>query len=1422
MAYPTSIPHRPKRACVLGMLLAACVLLAIPCVAHALAPANDNFAAAELLTGSSATAGGSSTEATKETGEPNHAGNTGGHSLWYRWIAPADGVATIDTLTSNFDTVLAVYSGVTVDGLTRLASNDDYSGLTSRVRIPVTGGRVYMIAVDGYYGARGAVTLHVNSAQSPPNDAFAAAEPLSGELASATGESGAATREGSEPASGGYAQASVWYSWTAPYTGAATIDTRGSDFDTVLAVYTGADLASLVRVAGNDNAPGAVTTSRVAFRATEGVTYRILVDGRNDGSMGHVAVNLAERALPAGDLFADAIPLPSDADATFADGRNDGASAEPGEPTHYGFGTAVSSVWFNWTAPKSGSLTLEAAGSFAPVLAVYTGDDVAGLGRVANQVLPNRPGPNKIRVRVSAGVTYRIAVDSQSGSTSGGGDFALTLHLIDSPPNDDFANAQPILGPLVDVDGTNVGATQEPCEPIHDQNYYDPSVWYSWTAPASGGVTIDLAGSGLNAVVGIYTGDTLCTLARVPNTQARTTMVAKRRFRAAAGVTYRIAIDGSQGAQGNFHMALRLRPAPLNDMFALAEPLTDLPVTTSGDNIGATGENGEPNPGGTDGSSVWYRWTPTSTVLGVVTLPSYDFGANVTVYTGDSVGSLTTVVGPGWGGSMRFRAESGTTYWISVDGGSGRARGEFTLKLETLPLPPNDDFAAAATLSGESDHVSGTTVNATKESGEPGWRGGTSVWYQWTAPRGGRAILTLDNARFSPAIDVYTGNALASLSAVRMVGASRGSRVAFDAVADTTYRIRVDSEYSYDSGTFGLGIAVADPPANDMFDAATLLTGSRDDAAGSNVGATHESGESGYPYYGVGSVWYRWRAPAAGPVSFDTAGSDFDTTLMAYRGASLINVYSVANNDNVDSTRQARVSFVATAGTEYRFAVDGAGLASGHVQVHLRFGAAPANDDFASAAELTAGSQVLEVSNVGATREAGEPRHQSDNLGGASLWYRWTAPSAGTAAASVASDQVPPLVGVYTGDAVDALTRVQTGSATFPVAAGVTYRIAVDSWNDGEGSRQGTMRLGLSFEPSSPAAEPMPPAAQDPPVEEQAAAPQAAGPQTEEPTPPVSDPNPVGSAEPGAEVWPDPLPVAPADAPAEQASAGPVAVPVEEPIAPPADPATEPPAVPPTDQAAVPVTDPAVVPLTEPPAVPPVTEPAAVPLAEPPAEAAANAPAEPPAAPPTDPPANPSTDSAAAAPGDLPADPPSEAPANPPADAPAEPPADAPAAQPADAPPSPPADAPVDPPAKPPVDAPADQPSPSPAPPAADPPASAPAAPPSARDVPAPTPTVTYTPSPQKLGSVLTKGLRGTFTCSGACDVGAQSTIGAFTFKARAQSPAGAATPLTLKLPAAAKKKLRHARSIKLTLKIAAELDGHAIVTLTRTVTIRR
>src|SRR5205085_1100266 len=80
-------------------------------------PANDMFASAQVITGAPGNVTGTNVNATKETGEPNHAGNVGGASVCYSWTAPATGQATFSTATSSFDTLLAAYRGTAANAL---------------------------------------------------------------------------------------------------------------------------------------------------------------------------------------------------------------------------------------------------------------------------------------------------------------------------------------------------------------------------------------------------------------------------------------------------------------------------------------------------------------------------------------------------------------------------------------------------------------------------------------------------------------------------------------------------------------------------------------------------------------------------------------------------------------------------------------------------------------------------------------------------------------------------------------------------------------------------------------------------------------------------------------------------------------------------------------------------------------------------------------------------------------------------------------------------------------------------------------------------------------------------------------------------------------------------------------------------------
>jgi uncharacterized repeat protein (TIGR02543 family) len=126
-------------------------------------PPNDFFANAAILTNTSDVVAGNTLNATKELGEPNHAGNAGGKSAWWNFTAPVDGSLDLSTTNSSFDTLLAVYTGSNVAHLTLIAGNDDaYEGAPggfSQLTAAVRAGQTYHIAIDGYDGVGGALFL---------------------------------------------------------------------------------------------------------------------------------------------------------------------------------------------------------------------------------------------------------------------------------------------------------------------------------------------------------------------------------------------------------------------------------------------------------------------------------------------------------------------------------------------------------------------------------------------------------------------------------------------------------------------------------------------------------------------------------------------------------------------------------------------------------------------------------------------------------------------------------------------------------------------------------------------------------------------------------------------------------------------------------------------------------------------------------------------------------------------------------------------------------------------------------------------------------------------------------------------------------------------------------------------------------------
>ena len=136
---------------------------------------NDNFDSSVAIAGASGRSTGNNVGADKEGDEPDHADDSGGASVWWTWTAPATGLATFDTRGSDFDTLLAVYTGDNLNDLTEIASNDDAQAgdvvfEQSEAHFTTQQGQTYHLAVDGYVGATGTVVLNWWSSSSGGGD----------------------------------------------------------------------------------------------------------------------------------------------------------------------------------------------------------------------------------------------------------------------------------------------------------------------------------------------------------------------------------------------------------------------------------------------------------------------------------------------------------------------------------------------------------------------------------------------------------------------------------------------------------------------------------------------------------------------------------------------------------------------------------------------------------------------------------------------------------------------------------------------------------------------------------------------------------------------------------------------------------------------------------------------------------------------------------------------------------------------------------------------------------------------------------------------------------------------------------------------------------------------------------------------------
>lgn len=242
------------------------------------------------------------------------------------------------------------------------------------------------------------------------------------------------------------------------------------------------------------------------------------------------------------------------------------------------------------------------------------------------------------------------------------------------------------------------------------------------------------------------------------------------------------------------------------------------------------------------------------------------------------------------------------------------------------------------------------------------------------------------------------------------------------------------------------------------------------------VRASNTSGTSGFSSSNTG---YRKLSPPASVSATDgTLTTGVNVTWNSVSGASYYRVYRATSSGGTKTSLggwQTALSYLDTAvvaGTTYYYFIQAAVNISGtrpSAYSAYATGKKPllANDAFGSAIAVSGNSGSTSGSTEGATMQAGEPEHHGEATAVNSVWWMWTAPSAGQATFDTIGSSFDTVLAIYTGTAVNSLTAVGSNDDAVGLAsriainttAGTVYRIAVA----GYGGEYGTVVLNWSF-----------------------------------------------------------------------------------------------------------------------------------------------------------------------------------------------------------------------------------------------------------------------------------------------------------------------------------------------------------------------
>jgi len=644
-------------------------------------------------------------------------------------------------------------------------------------------------------------------------------------------------------------------------------------------------------------------------------------------------------AQPANDDCANAQPIPvgTPGNCTIINTTNVGATddgPQTCDATTNNWGT-----WYSFTAPASGALFIQVIdlGTGDPEAAIYDacgGTSVWCDGTPDAEVVPG----------LTPGATYFLLVWGDAASFVGA--FNLCLEEFVPPANDDCADAIPVavgaVGscPANAINGSNLGAIDDggfSCDA--SVNF---GVWYSFVAPASGSINIqvgDLGPGNPEAAILDGCGGTEVWCSTAPDDVIVPGLT--------PGATYLLNVWGDASQTAPFSLCISEFVPYVNDVCSGAIPITvgsfgSCPANAvAGSTTGAMDDGLLSCDATTNNMGVWYTFTaPPSGAINILVTDLGPGNPEAAIFDGCGGTEIWCDISPD--DETVSGLTPGADYYVLVWSDLGTTtQGPFTICAQELMPPVNSDCSGAIDLGAETSPISSNTGNALNNEDISCLVASRDLFYYIDVPPG----ITLEIGQTTNDYDsrnrVAYGGACPGDNEIACFDDPDDLVVSWTNTTSMTQRVYWTQEgfTTTSAGNFTLAWELIQPPApanDDCMDAISIECG--ETVSGTTLGSTYDGFEECGPDITAPGVWYTFTAgDEARFYRLSTCdAANFDTEISVFNG-SCERLVCIGSNLDVDDCGGGTTDLIFTPafGQVHYILVHGAGLSQGDFELTL-------------------------------------------------------------------------------------------------------------------------------------------------------------------------------------------------------------------------------------------------------------------------------------------------------------------------------------------------------------------------------------------------------------------------------------------------------------------------------------------------------